>query len=420
MLTDTFDNFADTLKSNSAPVVLFGAGDFGELALYALKKHDIPVSFFCDSYEDKQGKLFCGIKTLSPGELSKLAPDTHVFISNNYIAQVSSLVEKMGFKNIHNCVDLLESTDFCEGNDFSKGSLSSMRHSASHQWSSLKIKREVAIHKYSCDKAAKESSAEFNMKFMDIVITERCSLKCRDCANLMQYYTKPKNSDLDLLFKSTDRLMKCIDRIGELRVMGGDPLMNDQMFKVVNKLVKYEHAENIVIYTNAKILPKGENLTCLKNDKVSLLITDYGDLSTKHDELIELLDSNNILYITEPVLENWQDVGALKYEQKTTGELTQLFNSCCANDILTLLDGKLYRCPTAAHGENLGAIPPDAKDIVDLSDESISIEETREKLRDFYHNETYISACSYCKGREFGIGIVKSAIQTKKPLPLFV
>ena len=32
---------------------------------------------------------------------------------------------------------------------------------------------------------------------MDVVITERCSLKCKDCANLMQYYEKPQNSDLE-------------------------------------------------------------------------------------------------------------------------------------------------------------------------------------------------------------------------------
>ena len=124
------------------------------------------------------------------------------------------------------------------------------------------------------------------------------------------------------------------------------------------------------------------------------------------------------MYITEPVLEKWQDVGPLKYEQKTINELNHLFNNCCANDLLTLLDGKLYRCPTAGHGENLGVIPHDPNDVVDLSDQRMSIEETRESLKRFYYRENYISACSYCKGREYGFGVVESAIQTKNPLPL--
>ena len=421
MSNTNFPNLIHSLKSDSIPIVLFGAGDFGELVLYCLNELNIQVSYFCDSNEEKQGKLFCGIETISPLELSKMAPDRHIFITNHYVIQVTTLLEDMGFSNIHNCVELLENTDFTKDNAFSKNDLSNPRHKFKHHWSPLKIKREIGIYKYDCEKATKNSSVGFNIKFMDIVITERCSLKCKDCANLMQYYENPKNSDLDLLLKSTDRLMECINRIGEFRVIGGDPLMNDKMYQVINKLVTYDNAENIVVYTNAKILPKDENLTCLKHNKVSLLITNYGNkLSPKHEELIELLEANNILYVTEPVLEEWQDVGPLIFEKKTEAKLTHLFNSCCASDILTLLDGKLYRCPTAGHGENLGAIPHNPNDVVDLADESISIEETREKLIKFYYKTDYISACSYCKGREYGFGVVKSAIQTKKPLPLFV
>ena len=211
--------------------------------------------------------------------------------------------------------------------------------------------------------------------------------------------------------------MKSIDRIGEFRVIGGDPLMNKEMYKFVNKLVTYKNGDNVVIFTNATILPKGENLECLKNEKVNLLITNYGDLSKRHDELIELLDSNNILYVTEPVLEMWQDIGTLKYEKKTKSEVKHLFDSCCANDILSLMEGKLYRCPVSAHGEKLGALPNHSNDVIDLSDDNMSIKETREKLIDFYNNKTHINACYYCQGREYGYGVVESAVQTKHPLP---
>ncbi len=29
-----------------------------------------------------------------------------------------------------------------------------------------------------------------NVKHLDLVLTEKCSLKCKDCSNLMQYYAK--------------------------------------------------------------------------------------------------------------------------------------------------------------------------------------------------------------------------------------
>ena len=40
------------------------------------------------------------------------------------------------------------------------------------------------------------------------MITTKCSLKCRNCSNLMQYYTKPQDTELNQLFKSIDNLMK--------------------------------------------------------------------------------------------------------------------------------------------------------------------------------------------------------------------
>ena len=73
----------------------------------------------------------------------------------------------------------------------------------------------------------------------------------------MQFYEKPVNEDLDLLFKSLDRFVECIDEIDEFRVLGGDPFMNKDMYKVVNKLVSYEKAGRVIVYTNGKNYSKG-------------------------------------------------------------------------------------------------------------------------------------------------------------------
>ena len=42
---------------------------------------------------------------------------------------------------------------------------------------------------------------KLNLKTIDIQVTERCSLKCKDCSNLMQYYERPQNSEINVLFK---------------------------------------------------------------------------------------------------------------------------------------------------------------------------------------------------------------------------
>ena len=114
----------------------------------------------------------------------------------------------------------------------------------------------------------------------------------------MQYYEKPIDSELNLLLKSIDKIMSCIDSLEEFRVLGGDPFMNKELYKIVNKLVNYEKCKKVVVYTNAKFVPKGENLNCLKNKKIILEITNYGKDSPANDKFVETAKKENIAYTT--------------------------------------------------------------------------------------------------------------------------
>ena len=421
-------------KQNTSSVIIFGCGIEGKLVLHALQLHDIKVSYFIDSGKKLQGKYYLGIKTISPEELAKLLPDAHIFIAHKYVMVAIELLNKLKFKNIYNNMELFKSID-----------ISKKIHSdeLNLYFEPVKLERTIRLYNFNNIRELKKTELNGSVKSnntlvvnnIDIVITERCSMKCRDCANLMQFYQKPKNNDMNLLIKSMDRLMDCVDHVYEFRVIGGDPFMNKEMYKIINKMVKYKNLESIVIYTNAKIIPQGENLACLKNGKVRLQITDYGSsaaadtwgyLREKHDEIVKLLTLNHVKFVSERVTV-WKDTGKLEFIKETSKQIQEKFDNCCANDLFSLLDGILYKCPLSAHGTNLKAIPFDCNyDGVDLIDETISLKNLKEKLIDFYYNNKYVTACSYCKGRGYGkekIGTaapINAAIQTKKALPLFV
>jgi|TARA_B110000211_G_C14077131_1_gene552696 organic radical activating enzyme len=401
-MTETLEK----IRKSQSKVVLFGAGDLGRLAFYALKKNNIKVDFFCDSNEKKQNKEYLGVKIISPKILASLEKDASIFMCNSqYIEVVSNLLKKLNFTKIYDLVNLLKNTDF------SDCSLDQ------DLFSPPSIERQISLHEQNCLKANRNIHKKLYVSNIDIVITERCSLKCKDCANLMQYYHRPQNAEHEILFEATDTLMKCIDNLYEFRILGGDPFMNKKMYEVVNKVQDYKNVEQIVVYTNATILPKDENFKCLTNKKVRLHITNYGLMSRKHDELVDLCKKNKIKFVSERV-KKWQDVGTINYEEKSEKQLETLFKNCCANNLLTLFDGKLYRCPTAAHGVKLKAIPEDPKDIVELGKNKLDLKLLKDQIKEFYYNKKYISACSYCKGRDFGFGEIDAAIQTKKPLTL--
>ena len=388
-----------TIKMSNAPVVLFGAGKYGKLALYALEKLGIKVNYFCD--DTIKNNKYLDIPIISPDKLNSLQSDANIFICSSYaIDSIDTRLKEKNFNNIFNCINLFENTDF---NDINSDNMNF-----------YEIRRRIELYKEECNSIETTDPNSLDIKYVDIVITEACSMKCESCSNLMQYYIKPRNSDFDLLFKSIDKLMNVTNTLYEFRILGGEPFVNKQIGKIVYRLLEYKNSKNIVIYTNATIIPKNENFECLKNNNVLVDITNYGNLSKRHDELIEIFKLNNIKYTTNIPI--WTDSGTINYQKKSEEKLIHMFKNCCVNDILTLLNGKLYRCPFSANATNLKSIPIDESDYVDLSDDNKNLETIKNEIRNLYKNKKYLTACSYCNGRDYTTPIIKAAIQTKKPL----
>ena len=425
------EDLAQKFNGDDSSVVIFGCGLEGKLLLHAMSLHNIEIKYFIDSNEKLFGKYYLGIKTISAEELAKLLPEAHIFIAHQWIIRAVEKLNKLNFKNVYPSLDFLKSIDISKKIDSKKiglyiEPLKLERTIKTANFNYLKVLADLKISSKS--NGSKKSVDNLVVNHIDMVITEQCSMKCRDCANLMQFYSRPKNSDTNLLFKSLDRLMECVDHLYEFRVIGGDPFMNKEIYKIINKVVKYKNVDSIAIYTNARIVPKGENLNCLKNKKVRLQITNYSDsqailthpnVVVQHDKLVKVLSSNNIKFVSEKVIK-WDDIGTLKFVKETPTQLRNKFMDCCGNDLFSLLNGALYKCPVSAHGTNLKAFSFDSNyDGVDLIDEKISLKNLKKKLIDFYYNNKYVTACSYCKGRGYGEGEVAAAIQTKKALPFF-
>jgi organic radical activating enzyme len=251
---------------------------------------------------------------------------------------------------------------------------------------------------------------------MDIMVTEACSMKCKDCSNLMQYYTAPKSSDPTLTMRAFGRMAKAVDIFMEVRLLGGEPFMNKHIHEIVDGLTRYPHVEKIAVFTNATIVPKNANLTSLKHPKVYLDITNYGVHSRNHDRLIAVLDENGIAYNTH-VPQQWTDSGRIVYRERTEAQLKEMFARCCVNDVMTLLHDTLYRCPFSANAMNLEAVPRVARDFIKLLDENKDDTTIRHEIRDLYTARDYISTCVYCNGRDFSVPVVEAGVQTKAVLP---
>ncbi len=403
-----FSDFLSNYHTNDN-VVIFGAGTLGKLTLIALNQEKIKVNFFCDSDIRKHNKNIHNIKIISPDALESLDKNSNIFICAIYFSSIVPFLEKMGFKSLYKSTELLEQLDVNE--HYKEVVVEGNGH-----LEPLKLKRDIDFYNEMGRKNDYISNGRLNVKSIDVQITEKCSLKCKDCSNLMQYYQKAEDTDQELLFKSIDKIMDSVDSLDEFRVLGGDPFMYKKMYEVVNKLVTYDHVKKVVIYTNGKIVPRGENLECLRHKKVMLDITNYGESSTAHSKVVDLAKKENLSFTTFRC-NTWSDCGRIiPYSNKSEKDIKHLFNNCCNSDLVSLLHGKLYRCPFSANGVNLKAIPQNNKDEVDLTDDSLTKEDLREQIKKLCYEKEFLTACYYCNGRDYSTTNIPAALQTKQPL----
>ena len=291
------EEIINSLKTRG--VIVFGTGNFGSLVNTALMSYGIKINHFIDNNLNHWGKDFEGIKILSAKEVADKYAQEYILIASLNFKYIRRQLKDLNIKNVFDVDFLFENFDLSKSKT---------------KWSIERCKVQLDLYNYSISSFRDKDFLKVNS--IDLVLTEKCSLKCKDCSNLMQYYEKPIDNDLDVILKSFDNFIQSVDYCYEVRMIGGEPLIYKNIDKVLEKVLSYRNVGNIVIYTNGTIVPKGDKIKVFKNDKVYFRISDYGAASRNVSKLEIALKENSIHYITERVT-TWQDCAVIKKFDRT-------------------------------------------------------------------------------------------------------
>jgi organic radical activating enzyme len=250
---------------------------------------------------------------------------------------------------------------------------------------------------------------------VDIPITMRCSLRCRDCANLMQYFKTPEHADFNILSQSIKKLFETLEYIFEVRVLGGEPFVNPELYKYIDLIDKYSSKYTLLtIFTNGTIIPDQKTLDRLNNSKIILKISEYKNSRQKIPELINICEKNKIFSQIDNILE-WQDCSKLHCYKRTKTENMTMLRTCLVHNCATIVDGKLFFCPFAGNLYTLKAAPKSYHEYVPLIDTNIPENKIREQINNLMRLN-YLQVCDFCGGRPAHGNGIPAAIQTSEPL----
>jgi len=397
-------NCEQYLKAPGSPIIIVAAVHEAEAVANACNERGINISGICDSEKRKSEKLFNGLNVYHTPQLPKHFPKARFIIASQHVQECADQLIDLGYEEFYSPLELLKNYDV---------------NKYTHRVSSTYLKSRLDVCKKSHEFYFDESKTY--MRSLDVMITTKCSLKCRNCSNLMQYYQNPKNTSLEKIVKAIDVLNKNVDYISEFRVIGGEPLMNKDWANVVNSISEKNSEAKIFIYTNATISPKEEQLEMLQGKKVNFTITDYGDLSRNIDKMTDRLNKYKLTFDRQ-LASDWVDCSNIKHHKRSTSDLKEVFKQCCVKYIYTLLHGKLYRCPFIANAANLKAIPDNPANYVDLLTGSKNI---NLQIRRLVKNAKFFPGCDFCDGRPYdpssklgydGRGMIAAGEQVDSPI----
>ena len=372
-------------------VIIYGASVYGEIAYFALKALGITPDYFCDRAA-KNDEYF-GVKVIKPDKLIDKVHANIIIASADYFYDILEYLRGIGCDNIYDMSSLMQV-------DFDIEMLSDRaKYKLDYKKQYLDLVEFVTM------------SDKPSFSRVQYIVTEKCSLKCRDCSHLMQYYKHPQNIDLDKYKSSFEKFLNHVSMISDLRILGGEPLMNPSMYKVIEWFRLDKRIKTISVYTNGTIVPNEEIVKHRKYSNVRVHVSQYEVNKERIKKVISCLNDNKIKYYVEPFT-NWQTPGNLVKRNCSEAQNIEKFQRCFDSNGYYFYKDRLYRCPRAVHGVSVGAIPDNESEYVDFGNGAVTYNDIDEKLKQLMVR-TSLEACDYCDGLDNHRQSIEPGIQIK-------
>lgn len=241
------------------------------------------------------------------------------------------------------------------------------------------------------------------LRYIQYPITMHCNLNCRRCAAFSNI-AEEEFADLELFEKSLYGLKSRFSQIPTIGLLGGEPLLNPQLPKFIEKVHEILPETKITIVTNGLLLLKlGDKLAeVLRKHDVRIRITQYPVTAKMVPDMKDFLEKNNLQYSISPLVTEFGRFLHREENMEMVGRFCE--NGRCIVERLCyhIYRGRVSTCSTIfdlyTHQDYLGL--------------KITKEEVEEVSADLIHGEengwevlmkinTMLKLCRFCRKMEY-------------------
>lgn len=221
-----------------------------------------------------------------------------------------------------------------------------------------------------------------------------CTLKCKNC-NQINYRLNDKSYfDINSVINNMKKIINSVDYIYQVSIAGGEAFGHPELEKLIDFLVNSEKIGYIVIVTNGTLFPSDNVIKAMQNEKVLLSVSPYPLKDTENrDKIYFELPRKGVHVYHNNEGATWCDFGPLVNRHYSEYEKKKAYVGCWLKDVLTMIDGTIYRCEKSYVLKNLQIEEPSYGEYIVI--DSVDSKELRTKIKNIYKLK-YVNACNYC------------------------
>lgn len=188
-----------------------------------------------------------------------------------------------------------------------------------------------------------------SLSYLEVHLVDHCNLNCKGCAHFSPL-CKAWFLNLDDFTKDLTRLKSKVTNIELFRLMGGEPLLHENLLPILSVTRNIYPNSRIVLVTNGILLPKQkvDFFNALLTDNIELQITVYPDKRQNVKKYLEILDAFKVkaeIFNTEEFSKH--------LKLKSTRNAVQSIKECHEKQFCpTMKNGYLFQCSGLAHLNN--------------------------------------------------------------------
>lgn len=140
----------------------------------------------------------------------------------------------------------------------------------------------LSVDDFSFDMLERIDTPKPRLDYLEFHLADHCNLNCRGCAH-MSNIAEPHLADLDQYIKDIARLRDLFWGIDRIRLMGGEPLLNDQLPEFIKVTREFFPDTDMHVVTNGLLLTQNKQtlLRVMHDNHCSFNISQYPPASQR-------------------------------------------------------------------------------------------------------------------------------------------